>query len=349
VQNCLLEGELILEFYETRGALYVFLISRNSVEAVELGPSASITLAVKLLKFQLGRYRWANEVAHTGEASRNAVSYHLKEIYRLLVRPVENRLQGFRHLIFAPYRDLHGLPFGALHDGERMLIDRFTLSAIPSGRVLVRCRQKKPSASGEIVVMAIPDPRAPRIEEEARGVAETLPHAKLLLGPDASLEAFRKYALAARVMHLSAHGVFRRDNPLFSALQLSDTWLNLMDLSRTKLNAELLTLSGCHTGSSVVVGGDELVGLMRGFLEAGARSLLVTLWDVDDAGTQDFMHFFYSQLRAGSTAEVAVQQATLKLRERFPHPYFWAPFLLVGDPKTVIAENLMSGNAGHYV
>ena len=91
-------------------------------------------------------------------------------------------------------------------------------------------------------------------------------------------------------------------------------------------------MSACSSGQSVAVGGDELLGLMRGFLQAGARSVLVALWDIDDNSTNDFMRAFYREVVAGTTLAGAVQKAMLEIRNRYPHPYFWAPFLLVGEP-----------------
>jgi len=253
-----------------------------------------------------------------------------------LLAPLEQRLSDYRHLIFAPHRDLHGLPFAALNDGTAYLGDRFTLSAVPSAGVFARCRTRKRGVSEGAVVIGVPDEHAPRIAEEARLVVATIPGAKLLLGEAASLEAFRRYVPDARIVHFAAHGVFRRDNPIFSALQLSDSWLSMLDLNHTHLNADLLTLSACNTGSSVVAGGDELLGLMRGFLEAGARSLLVTLWDIDDASTHEFMRYFYREVSAGVALAPAVQRAMRQIREHYPHPYYWSPFLLVGEPGGVL-------------
>lgn len=98
---------------------------------------------------------------------------------------------------------------------------------------------------------------------------------------------------------------------------------------------ELLTLSACNTGSAVAVGGDELLGLVRGFLLAGARSLLVTLWEIDDTSTLDFMSRFYREVSIGLGLADAARQAMLEIRKRYPHPYYWAPFLLIGDPDAV--------------
>ena len=90
-------------------------------------------------------------------------------------------------------------------------------------------------------------------------------------------------------MHIATHGMFRRDNPMFSSIRLGDGPLSVYDLYELRLSAELVTLSGCGTGLSVVVGGDEQLGLVRGLLYAGARAVLLTLWDAYDSSTADFM------------------------------------------------------------
>jgi CHAT domain-containing protein len=94
-------------------------------------------------------------------------------------------------------------------------------------------------------------------------------------------------------------------------------------------------LSGCGTGLSVVASGDELLGLMRGMLLAGAQSLLLTLWNVNDRSTARFMTYFYKNLGDGADAALALQKAMRELRERHPHPFYWAPFVLVGKPTQI--------------
>jgi len=119
---------------------------------------------------------------------------------------------------------------------------------------------------------------------------------------------------------------------MFSSIRLSDSLLSLFDLYQLRLPAELVTLSGCGTGLNVVVGGDELLGLVRGLLYAGALSVLVTLWDVNDQSTAEFMKWFYQHLRATPNKALALQRAMRDLRQAYPHPYYWAPFVLVGKP-----------------
>jgi CHAT domain-containing protein len=117
---------------------------------------------------------------------------------------------------------------------------------------------------------------------------------------------------------------------MFSSVRLADSYLNLYDLYELTLPVELLTLSGCGTGLSVVAAGDELLGLTRGLLCAGAQTVLLSLWDVHDRTTADFMSSFYAHLGRGREKAAALREAMLETRERHPHPYFWAPFALVG-------------------
>ena len=112
---------------------------------------------------------------------------------------------------------------------------------------------------------------------------------------------------------------------------LGDGFLSLFDLYRLDLKADMVTLSGCSTGLNEVVGGDELLGLTRGLLHAGARAVLLSLWDVQDESTAEYMATFYTLMAEGQTSAMASQGALQNLRRKYEHPYFWAPFCLVGD------------------
>ena len=119
---------------------------------------------------------------------------------------------------------------------------------------------------------------------------------------------------------------------MFSAIRMGDSYLSLFDLYQLKLPVELITLSGCSTGLNVVSAGDELIGLARGLMHAGAQSLVLSLWDVHDKSTAEFMAVFYRLLREGKNKAAALRGAMLALRSSYPHPYQWAPFILIGRP-----------------
>jgi CHAT domain-containing protein len=178
--------------------------------------------------------------------------------------------------------------------------------------------------------MGVPDASTPFIVDEVRAVASVLPNPHVFLGAEATSGQLQRHGAESRFVHVATHGMFRRDNPMFSSIRLGDGPLSVYDLYELRLPAELVTLSGCGTGLSVVVGGDEQLGLVRGLLYAGARAVLLTLWDVDDSSTADFMKEFYGRLQNGWSKARAAQEGMRELRQRYPHPFYWAPFALIG-------------------
>jgi CHAT domain-containing protein len=230
-----------------------------------------------------------------------------------------------------PHDVLHSLPFHALFDGERHLIDEFSVSYAPSASVHRLCWAKPPASTAGALVMGVPDALAPQIADEVQSVASVLPEARLFVGSEATGDQLRRHGAGSRFVHIAAHGVFRRDNPMFSSIRLGDGPLNVYDLYELDLPTELVTLSGCSTGVSVVAGGDEQVGLVRGLLYAGARAVLLTLWDVHDRSTTEFMTAFYGRIQKGWSKARAAQQGMQEIRERYAHPFYWAPFCLIGN------------------
>jgi CHAT domain-containing protein len=225
---------------------------------------------------------------------------------------------------------LHYLPFQALHDGQAFLADHFDISYAPSAGVYALCHQPRPETGQGSIVLGVPDAHAPLIQEEVDAVHAVLPDSELFLGEAANHEVFVQSAKSRRIVHVATHGSFRPDNPMFSGVRLGDGYLYLYELYNLRLSAELLTLSGCATGLNVVAEGDELLGLIRGALYAGARSLLLTLWEVNDRSATLFMTSFYRQLPTIDSKARAVTQAAREVRNRYPHPYHWAPFVVVG-------------------
>lgn len=117
---------------------------------------------------------------------------------------------------------------------------------------------------------------------------------------------------------------------MFSGIRLGDGYVNLYDLYQMRLGAKLVTLSGCATGMNFVAAGDELIGLQRGLFCAGATSLLLSLWDVHDGSTAELMQEFYKRYIQSNDMVASLQAAMRDVRQENPHPYFWAPFVLVG-------------------
>ena len=238
-------------------------------------------------------------------------------------------IQG-NHLIFVPHGPLHFLPFHALKNGEEYLCDAFTISYAPSATVFSLCQEKAVSDASASLVLGIADERAPLILDEVRCVSSLLPRSSLHLGEHATSSLLRDKGPESGLLHIATHGVYRQDNPMFSGIRLGDGYLNLYDLYQMRLNARLVTLSGCATGMNFVAAGDELLGLQRGLFCAGATTLLLSLWDVHDESTAQLMGYFYQYYIQGTEMARALQYAMRKLRAKKPHPFYWAPFVLVG-------------------
>src|SRR4029079_973764 len=193
------------------------------------------------------------------------------------------------------------------------------------------CHARVGHANGSSLVLGVPDANTPFIRDELHSVAARLRDAELYFGDEATVEVLRAKSDGRRVVHIAAHGFFRPDNPMFSGIRLgASTYLTLYDLYNLKLPAELVVLSACVTGVNVIAVGDELLGLARGLFRAGAASLLLTLWEVPDESTAEFMKGFYDRILTAPNRAAALRDAMLESRERYPHPIHWAPFVLMG-------------------
>ena len=171
------------------------------------------------------------------------------------------------------------------------------------------------------------------------------PERHLFLGAAAREQTLKAEMLDRyRYIHFAAHGVIDEDYPARSGIILSaagdtreDGVLQMSEVMRLKLNADLVTLSACRSGLGKLVNGEGIIGLTRSFLYAGADGVVVSLWDVNDLSTAALMKSFYANLKQGMPKDEALRQAKLELlkgkQRTWQHPYFWAPFVLVGAIK----------------
>ena len=323
-----LRGATLVEYFPCGSGFAAVVADRDEIHLVRLpADRAELESALRLFRFQVGKRAMESEhFRRHAAAFQQAAASHLGLLRARLLAPLQPWLRQ-PHVLFVPHGVLHALPFAALGSGPSSLLDGHSLSVAPSSAVFQLCAQRAASrAAGALLVAA--EPTGARAEVEA--VGRSWPAARILTGADSTQAALRAAAPASRVIHIAAHGVLRADNPYFSALELADGRLNVIDIYNFHLDADLVALSGCGTALGDLAGGDEVIGLTRAFLYAGARSVISSLWDVDDATTAEFMQSFYAHWHAGRTLAAALREAQLEARARHPHPYFWAPFQLAG-------------------
>jgi CHAT domain-containing protein len=257
-------------------------------------------------------------------------------LYQHLWKPLEAHVRTERVTVI-PHGMLHGLPFHAFCDSGTALLDRHEFAYSPSAALWNAGRRSEAAARRErkpgcpLLVMGVPVAGIEEVVEEVEDIASVEPDARVFCGAEATLERFAAHAGECRAVHLATHALFRADNPLFSGLRFHDGWLLARDLYSLRLDCDLATLSACHTGVTQVAPGDELFGLVRGFLVAGARSIAASLWAADDKATSALMRRFYRHLAAGESRAASLRHAQKDVRETHPHAYHWAAFALIGE------------------
>jgi CHAT domain-containing protein len=321
----------LVEYVDVRGQLHAWVVDRRRATVVPLARMDAVRHQVQLALFNLlglpGPWRASGQTRQL-EPSTHA---HLRRLRAMVLDPLASRLRPGRPLVVAAFGPLHRVPFHALPGDEGVLGDEHPVMLTPSGSVFALGRLRPAAHGTGALVLGVADRKAPRIAAEARAVAACLDDATLRLGARATEAVLRRVGALSRVIHVATHGLYRDEHPMFSAIRLARTRVDVLDLYGLRLSADLVTLSGCSTGVSFVAGGDELLGLSRGLLHAGAACVHLSLWDVDDESTTLYMTAFYEQYVAGRSPAEAAQRAAALTRTRYPHPYFWAPFVVVGQ------------------
>ena len=264
-----------------------------------------------------------------------------RKLYKRLFQPIEGSI-GKHSLIIVPHGVLHYVPMNALNDGQSYIIDRYSISMMPSASALKYLRKRKAGKGGGVLIFGNPDLGDAKLdlsyaEQEARDIAGIRPRSKVFIRKEATEEALRKYGSDYTYLHFATHGQFNPEFPLQSALLLTpdshyNGMLSVNKIYSLNLTAEMVTLSACETGLSKIANGDDLVGLTRGFLYAGSSSIVASLWKVDDVATAQLMTRFYKEMDRTDKRE-ALRTAQLETKKKYTHPYYWASFQLTGNAK----------------
>jgi CHAT domain-containing protein len=336
-QAMLSDSVALVEYFFAKDQLVSWVVDRNQARAVQT-PLDRNRLRESIVQFRRALIK---------RASTESFS---RELYDLLVKPLEPLLTGAKQLVIVPHGVLHYLPFPALQKADSTyLIDRYALALAPSATVLGFCYRKGSSileqAQENYRVLALGNPDVgnarfdlPFAEKEITSLEQTFSQIESYVRKQATPSALAAGTSRANLVHLSCHGVYDERNPLFSALLLAPDSTNAtgrleaFKIFGLKLNASLVMLSACETGLAKVTGGDEVIGLARGFIFAGTPSLIASLWTVDDLATAITVKRFYRYLKSGLSKAEALRQAQLVVRDQHNrHPAYWASFGLTGD------------------
>ena len=330
IQRTLDEGTLLIEFYNNGTDIWVFMIEQQTIEVCQL--PVTVEALNQLLSQLQANVRAALNLVQQSPAHHSLTKLAqriLQRLYSLLVEPLSLSERMLQRLVIVPYGSLHYLPFHLLYDGSKYLIEKHEVLILPTASLATRAVPQR--KSGALILAHSYEGRLPNTLAEGQ-VVQQLFGGKLYIDEAASRTTLQ--TPPTQILHIAAHGEHRLDQPDLSYLHLADGQLYTDDLLQQDLSYELVTLSGCETGRANVTGSEELIGLGRGVLYAGAGALIVSQWRVADDSALNFMKRLYESLRNKNTSKAAAlreAQRSLIAENRQAHPASWGAFQLIGN------------------
>jgi CHAT domain-containing protein len=331
IQARLAEKDLLLAYYDDGEQVSVFAITHQHIQVYRhITASDEIKRLMQKSFFNIRCALTSAPDSTTIQTLSRTFQRLNAQLYDWLLRPLEVELQDVARIFVVPYGRLHYLPFHLLHDGQSYLIEQREVVILPSAGLLTQLSPQR--SPGARVLAHSYDGRLPETLHEAALVGSLLP-GELHVEKQANRGCLA--AAPVQILHIAAHGKHRMDYPELSYLRLADGQLFSDDLLQYDLSYELVILSACETGQAVVTAGEDLIGLGRGVLVAGAGALIASLWSVPDRIAPELMRLFYENLLGGASKSAALRQAQLVMMRGIEelHPAFWGAFQLIGDPR----------------
>jgi CHAT domain-containing protein len=349
-------GSLLLHYSLASRWLAVLALDRSGLRAWSMTP-------VEERQVQQLALRFLREASGTGLAStEGAPGEAAGALAALLFSPVEHLFSGARAVLVVPDGVLFSIPWPALPlapSGKR-LAENHHLAIEPSAAALVSLMERSRASDGMLSALVVGAPQTGAVplggaRAEAEELSRILPGSRLLIGRQAEEAAVRSEMERYPLLHFATHARVDSARPLASGLLLAGTSASFEEsrlaplspgdgvltgfevLNLRLIPGSLVTLAACETAPASE-SGEGVAGLARAFFHAGARAVVASLWPVEDRATRDLMVRFYRRLSQGSpsTAALAAAQAELaggRAGDAWRHPYYWAGFLLLGDPR----------------
>jgi CHAT domain-containing protein len=349
LQRVLSPDQLLIEYVLANPTSYALAITRLGVHAYSLTSRVAIEASAAKYRAEL----------HARVTDPTLAQVLFKE----LLGPIQDYVDK-KDLVIVPDGQLHLLPFSALVSKDAYVLSSHTVDVAPSSTALeILKRQSEEKEAAEMpyigvaawtektdsrnpILRAVSGPERsefvplPSSKAEVEAIAHDLPSPNtILLGANATETRFKRLSVETTdVIHLALHGYADLDYPDRSALIFApevngpdDGLLQAREIRELHIRAKLVTLSACDTGVGPV-GEADVANVVNAFIEAGADSVVSTLWDLEDESTEHLMTLFYSKLALHERKVDALRSAQLDLLNQGLSPYFWAGVQIVGDP-----------------
>jgi CHAT domain-containing protein len=324
------EGYDVLYYVVMGDKLVLWHINGNEVQVKDVFlPHVQLIKKTTALHDSLVARRDAPEAKFDEQSSR--------QLFLYLIQPVLSYIKS-DHLIIVPQEELNSIPFQALENPAtgKYLGETFAISYAPSATVLATLENKSPLKSGRL--LAVADPEIHDAAEEVEAIGKLYPGRSKVVAQSAVNKAdIKAWVGDYSVVHLSVHGTFNTSDPLLSYLQFKEAPPDSGRLTAAEMfglplqKNSLVVLSACETGRVQATHANEVLGMVRSLLYAGAGNLVLSSWEVNAQSTKLWMESFYKAGQTTSPSEAARKALiAVKSRPEYSHPFFWAPFVMTG-------------------
>ena len=254
----------------------------------------------------------------------------LRSCFDLFIKPALQYIKGKENLIIIPHKILYHLPFSIFMEGSKYMLEDYCISYIPNFQWFENIKYfNRLKEKGTIFGYA--GESLTHIDKEIEQIKNVFPESSSFTGVNATRKCFSKKAHLSQWLHIACHGKFRQDNPFLSGFLLADGWITYQDIISMDLKAEVVTMSACETGRCEVLKGDEFIGLIRSFLASNVKSVVSSLFKVQDEVTCRLIGLFYKNLKDGLSVSKSLQLAQKEIMKNWKSPYYWGGFQVYGD------------------
>lgn len=374
--NILSTTQALLEYFTGDSSIFAFLITPTDCEIIEIKKNFPLDSLVQQL--QQSTYTCHLTDCSEAEKQKEIIDLNktAHQLYQLIFQPIEQAVDLPEEIIIIPDGVLGYVPFemllkelpaeNAAFSTYPYLLKDYQISYCYSATLLHEMQQmEKGKAKKDFLAFAPSFGDKESIEATNRSITDirselgalrynvpevtalqAIMGGDILTGAAATEDAFNQHAPNYRILHLATHGKANEqvgDYAYLAFTEVDDSLENELlysrDLYNLRLNADLVVLSACETGIGELQRGEGIISLARGFSYAGARSIVTTLWSINDATTKELMEGFYSNIKAGMTKDAALRKAKLEYIESHPndqvHPFYWAAFVPIGEMSPV--------------
>ncbi len=325
-----------LSYHLAPGASLVFAVSEGRADWRRLDPRARTMTAALADRLDFQWSAAAMDAALAGDRSSlpglcRTTNGLLDDAGGWLWDPVASMgfTPGTRWLV-SPHGPLHRIPFHALRASGRYLAEICELGVVPGAKAWLAMPDPPAVSEGRAWIAGLPAPELPGVARETDRIARILGRGRAERDLRPTAAALRASGIGAAIVHLATHGSLREDNPAFSSIELADGPLFVHDLAGQRFSGSIIVLSACSSGGSAAPAAEEWIGIGRGFLLAGASTVVAPLWPIHEAPTLGLMEEFYRALSSGSDPITALGHARRVRLQNSRHPWEWAGFCVVG-------------------